>query len=154
MSTGTFGAGLDRLEHSVGHGKLVGTCEVDQVYAKYQHEHPEFKHPDGGKAFYLRDPLFEKSDENMRTLASKVLAVDGDGIKGGMRDVAERLSTAVYEQAPWEFADLRASGHPKVTDDGAVWYDRAPRVHRLDDEELRIKRDLRDLFEPDRYRRS
>lgn len=148
--SGTFGAGIDRLKERVGHGKLKGSVVVDQVYAFYQHEHPEFKHPDGGKPYYLRDPLFEGADGHMQKLARKVLEPGGPA--EGMRDVVEDLCRSVYEQAPLEFGDLKGSGHPKVTSAGAVVYDRPPNVGRLSEEELRIKGELRRLFEPGRYR--
>lgn len=146
---GTFGERISELINEVGHGTLHGEVEVDQVYARYQHEHPEFKHPDGGKAFYLRDPLFEHVDEYMQKIAEKVL--DRGGPKEGMKDAMEDLSAKVYEQAPLEFGDLKASGHPKVESDGVVVYDRPPNVGRLSEEELRIKGELRGLFDPNRY---
>lgn len=149
---GTFGDGIDRLIETVGRGHLKGSVEVDQIYAKYQHEKPELNHPDGGKAYYLRDPLFEKSAEYMQKLADKTITVGGSEIEQGMVEVVEDLSTQVYIHAPLEFADLKASGHPTVESAGAVVYDRAPNVPRLTREELRIKARLRTLFEPGRYR--
>ena len=146
---------LRQFAEDLGVGKVHGQVEVDQVYAHYQHEHPEFAHPDGGKAFYLRDPLFEHGPKDfMETLAERAVTETGTDVQGGMADNMEQLSLDVYEQAPWEFGDLRASGHPKVTQDDAVLYDRPPNVHRLGPDELRAKGVLRDLFDPDRYRRD
>lgn len=142
---GTFGEGLDRLNEHVGTGRLKGSCRVNQVYAKYQHERADLRHPDGGQAFYLRDPLFSTMDESMQELASKAFESDG-GLKGGMKDWAEKMSRKVFELAPLEFGDLKASGHPKVEDNGATIYDRPPNMHRLSEEELRIKGHLRSLF--------
>lgn len=143
--SGTFGDRTRKLAEQVGHGKLVGSVEVDQVYAKYQHEHPEFKHPEGGQAFYLRDPLFNDITGTMEKLAQKAITEQGSDIKDGMKDFTERLSSEVYDKAPLEFGDLKASGHPKVLDDGAVHYDRPPLVGRLSEEDLRAKGDLRRL---------
>lgn len=149
--TSTFGARIEELKRQVGHGTLRGKVEVDQVYAAYQHEHDEFKHPDGGKAHYLRDPLFEGINSHMETLARKAITQGGSELKEGMKDVVEDLSTKVYEQAPLEFGDLKGSAHPSVESDGAVVFDRPPNVPRLSEEELRIKGHLRNLFDPSRY---
>lgn len=150
---GTFGTRLDELAEAVGHGHLKSSVKVDQIYAHYQHEHPEFHHPDGGQAFYLRDPMFAHVDIDMQAIADRTITREGSEIKDAMADWAEHISDEVYALAPLEFGDLKASGHPVVEDDGFVIYDRAPRVHRLSEEELRIKGHLRALYEPDRYRR-
>jgi hypothetical protein len=52
-----------------------------------------------------------------------------------VEDLAEEGGVAV--RAPVLYDNLRASGHPVVTSDGAVIYDRAPRQHRLSEEELK-----------------
>lgn len=145
---GDFFDKMDRLIEEVGTGHLVGNVKVDQIYAHYQHEHPEFRHPDGGGAFYLRNPFFAKSDTYHQKLAESVL---NGKLKQQMIDNMEDLSTEVYRNAPWEFGDLRASGNPIVTDDGVEVYNRPPNVHRLDEAELKEKGHLRDLFDPHRY---
>jgi hypothetical protein len=151
---GTFGERIDELKRQVGKGHLKGEVEVNQAYAHYQHDHPEFHHPDGGKAFYLRDPLFAGANGYMRNLADKVITEAGSDIETAMAENMESLSTeGVYAEAPWEFGDLRASGHPMVTSDGEKIYDRAPQVARLTEDELRAKGHLRALFDPDRYKR-
>jgi hypothetical protein len=43
----------------------------------------------------------------------------------------------VATHAPVLYSNLRASGHPIVTDDGTVIYGRPPRQHRLTEEELK-----------------
>lgn len=143
---GTFAENIDKLIESVGHGSLKGSVEVNQIYAHYQHEHPEFKHPEGGKSYYLRDPLFENHDKYMRHLAEKAITAEGSSITDGMKDNMENLSRGVFDQAPLEFGDLKGSGHPKITSDGVTVYDRPPNVHRLSKEDLRAKGELRDLF--------
>jgi hypothetical protein len=52
-----------------------------------------------------------------------------------MEDLAE--DGGVATKAPVLYSNLRASGHPIVTDDGVVIYDRPPRQHRLTEEELK-----------------
>lgn len=144
---GSFVDGISALIKKTGE-RYSAHVEVDQVYAHYQHEHPEFHHPDGGQAFYLRDPLLQKAQSYYGKIGAA--AVHG-GIEKAMIEIAEDLSLEVYNRAPWEFADLRASGHPTVEKDGKVIYDRAPMCKRLDAEELRIKSHLRYLFDPHRY---
>jgi hypothetical protein len=150
---GTFAEGIDHLLSQTPK-RLTGSVEVDQVYAHYQHEHPEFHHPDGGGAFYLRDPLYGKSKQYVETLARGAITSKGMRLRENMVKVVEDLSLEVYHRAPWEFGDLRASGHPTVTEDGTVVYDRAPMCKRLSPDELAIKSHLRYLYDPHRYRRK
>ena len=149
---GDFIERIDALLADTPH-RVSGHVEVNQVYAHYQHEHPEFHHPDGGEAFYLKTPLFAKAEEYLRRVGKKAIDQRGVHVVEAMIENMEDLSLEVYNRAPWEFADLRASGHPIVEADGKVVYDRAPMVHRLSEEELRIKAHLRYLFDPHRYRR-
>lgn len=152
MASGSFDEGVDRFLATLP-DKVKGFVEVDQVYAHYQHEHPEFHHPDGGEAFYLTTPLFGKVGKFMATLARSAITPRGSDIVDGMMDAMEALSLEVYERAPWEFADLRASGHPYVMADGAIVRDRPPNCHRLSKAELKIKSDLSRLLWPNRYKR-
>lgn len=120
-----------------------GTVVVDQAYAQIQHEAMDFKHPHGGRAKYLGGPLIEKHQHYLQELANGLL--DGH-LPGVMIRNMEDLSTkGVYENAPVEFADLKASGHPIVEADGGKIYDRPPMVHRLSEQELRDKGHLRAL---------
>lgn len=142
---GTFGAQITKLREQVGHGTIEGKVTVNQIYAHYQHEHPEFHHPRGGGAFYLRDPLFEHGPNAfMRTIAEKALHPDGPA--DAMKDNMERLSWEVFLRAPWEFGDLKASGNPSVRVNGRKVYDRLPNVRRLSKGDLRIKSHLRSLY--------
>lgn len=144
---GSFVDGISALIKKTG-DRYTGRVEVDQVYAHYQHEHPEFHHPDGGQAFYLRDPLTLKAQSYYGKIGAA--AVHGR-IEETMIEIVEDLSQEVYDRAPWEFADLRASGHPTVEKNGQIIYDRPPMCKRLDPEELAIKSHLRYLFDPHRY---
>lgn len=148
----TFSDNLDRLAADLPE-RMKGGVEVNQVYAHYQHEHPEFHHPGGGQAFYLSEPLFAKIDSYMDRLARGLITERGSSLRQAMIEDMEDLSREVYNRAPWEFGDLRASGHPTVAEDGELVYDRPPNVHRLSEEELRIKHHLRYLFDPHRYDR-
>lgn len=137
MSRGTFGERIQELIEQVGHGHLKGTVEVDQVYAHYQHENPQFEHPRGGKAFYLRDPLFANADRYMVKLAEKAITRTGSELKDGMVENMEDLSGRVRDEAPIEFGNLKESGHPKVKSDGVTVYDRPPVSPRLTEAEIR-----------------
>lgn len=148
-----FGEMIDRiLRETPDH--MEGRVTVDQVYAHYQHAHPEFHHPDGGGAFYLSDPLTMKARRYLGNIAAKMIGQHGVDVKPPMIENMEDLSDEVYARAPWEFGDLRASGHPSVWDGGTELYDRQPMCRRLDDEELKTKAHLRYLFDPHRYNKG
>lgn len=149
---GDFARSLDRLIEETP-TRLTGHVEVNQVYAHYQHEHPEFHHPDGGGAFYLKEPLYVKVGDYLARLGRGAVTKRGGELRKAMIDNMEALSREVYDRAPWEFGDLRASGHPSVEENGHIVYDRPPNVHRLSEEELRIKHHLRYLYDPHRYQR-
>lgn len=102
-------------------------------------------HPRGGQAKFLEQPLFG----NFRTyLANYARTVLDDGGRRAMAENMEALSGEVKTHAPILFNHLRRSGHPIVTVDGAVTYDREPEVHRLTEEELRAQSRLLYPFLP------
>jgi hypothetical protein len=143
---GTFTERLDELRASTGcrEGPLKGAVTVDQVYAHYQHEHAEFRHPRGGMAFYLTVPLLSSMWRYFSEIARDYLRDGGhEAMERSMEDLAEDGGVATH--APVEFDDLRRSGHPQVWVGERLIYDRAPRQHRLSEEELRIKARLRKL---------
>lgn len=142
MSGDTFGQRLDELERIVGKRDLTGKVIVDQVYAQYQHEGLDLRHPEGGQAKYLEEPLHKRANRYGSRLAGGVL--DGQ-LEARMIDNMEDLSAQVFEHAPVEFGDLKASGHPVVTSDGHTVYDRPPAIHRLTEAELRAKGQVRNL---------
>lgn len=121
---------------------LRGQVTVDQVYAHYQHEHLEFRHPRGGQAMYLQAPLYEHFREYLDEYARTVLQ---DGGQPSMGRSMEHLSDEVETHAPREFGDLMRSGHPEVYQGERQIYDRPPKQHRLTPQELKIKDRLRKL---------
>lgn len=154
-----FADRIDELLELVGDGKLVSHVEVDQIYARYQHEGLDLIHPEGGKARYLADPLYSKYREYLQGLADHVLD-EHDPVMQEAKKIAEDLSQQVYEHAPFEFGDLKASGHPSVYSDDELVYDRPPMVGRLSKEDLKHKSWLRDhgfgnqySYEPSQVRR-
>lgn len=141
-SEGKFDTRMAQLAERVGEGTLRGAVEVDQIYARYQHEGLDLRHPEGGQAKYLEQPLYGQHRDYVQRLADHVL--DG-GLVEAMIDNMESLSLEVYDKAPFEFGDLKASGHPTVLDGDRPAYDRPPNVHRLTKPELRAKAQLRAL---------
>lgn len=137
-----MGSFQDRIDEliAMAEGDLKGNVTVDQVYAKYQHERLDLKHPRGGKARYLADPLYQNASSYLQNIADSVLE---DGGVRGMTESMQRLSNEVYLNAPVEFNDLKNSGHPSVTSNGVTVYDSPPNVPRLTEEELRAKGRLR-----------
>lgn len=130
----SFAERTEALARQVGDGELVGELIVDQAYAHYQHHHLGFRHPRGGQAMFLHDPLYERADTYLRQLADAVLHGD---LTRAMADAMEDLSGQVDKLAPRWLDNLRESGHPLVHDRGTVVYDRAPIQPRLSEDELR-----------------
>lgn len=140
---GDFTARIDELIAMMGGGEsLVGTVEVNQVYAHYQHEGLNFRHPRGGQAKFLEEPLYSETPHYLQNLADHLLR---DGGVQGMIDNMEHLANEVFLKAPVEFMDLKNSGHPMVTEGSVVLYDRAPIQGRLTEEELKAKDHLRSM---------
>jgi hypothetical protein len=133
----TFSARIAELRRMTGApARLRGQVTVDQVYAHYQHEHLEFRHPRGGRARFLQAPLFEHYSEYLADYARRVL---DDGGQRSMEHSMEHLSDRVEFEAPREWGDLMRSGHPEVHEGSRTVYDRQPKVHRLSEAELRAK---------------
>lgn len=135
IMAGTFIPRTDALLAQVGDGPLEMHLHVDQVYARYQHEGLEFAHPRGGMAKYLEVPFFAHAGGHLSALADGTL----DNLRGAAVRVAEAMDDDMHDNAPVEFDQLRRSGHPTVTDNGAVVYDRPPDVPRLSEAALRAK---------------
>lgn len=140
---GSFSEWADELIHATEHD-LTGSLTVDQVYAHVQEVNVQFKHPQGGIALALQSALLTKNPEILHKLSGAIL--DGsEAMNQAMADGMETLNEAYYELAPREFHDLRASGSPEVLDGAEQVYHRPPNVHRLSEEELRAKQELRNL---------
>lgn len=129
---GDFAERIDVLEELVGEGNLTGKLKVDQVYAHYQHERMDLKHPHGGQAKFLETALHRGS--YFEDIAGRIL--EGGG-RQAMIHAVEDLDDNSAEITPKEATVLARSGHPTVIDNGSVVYDRAPEVPRLSDAELR-----------------
>jgi hypothetical protein len=134
--TGTFSTRIDELRKMVGNERLTGALTCDQVYARYIHEHLEFRHPRGGSAKYLERPFMDHFRDYLSDYAKTVLH---DGGQSAMKRSMEHLSDAMELAAPREWGDLMHSGRPSVEQGGRMIYDRAPKVGRLTKEELKAK---------------
>jgi len=135
-STGTFDARIDELRKMVGNGRLTGSVTCDQIYAHYQSERLDLRHPRGGGPKFLERPLMEHFRDYIGDYAKTVL---DDGGQDAMKRSMEHLSDQVEMTAPREWGDLMKSGSPKVEQDGREIYHRPPKVHRLTKQELRAK---------------
>ena len=151
MPVSTFHDRIEELIHRTGAGKggLHGSVTVDQVYAHYQHERLDLRHPRGGHAYYLTEPLLAHAFDYVQSVAGSYL---DDGGERGMRHSMEHLSDEVELQAPWEFVDLARSGHPEVSRGGVLVSARPPTVHRLSEAALRQKSRWRFATLPDRLK--
>lgn len=136
---GTMVARLRELSEAVGHGDLEVHGVVDQVYAHYQEAGEDLNHPRGGQAHALGETVLGGQGEWMEQLAARAITPDGSHLREAAVDVIGAWSARYGKLAPVEFDDLRGSMHEYVTDDGAVVHDKAPRVARLSEDELRRK---------------
>jgi len=125
--------GVARVQELVGDGTLRGQVVVDQAYAQNQHETVWFKHPHGGQAHFLSEPLLSGASFYLERIARGLL---DDGPVTAMRGVTEDLCEQVRDKAPRDHGYLRESAQPFVYDDGKLVYTRPPAQRRLTDEEL------------------
>lgn len=150
----SFEQGTRELERIVGHGKLVGKLEVDQVYAAplevgYWKTGPlagvTNRPRHGGETHALANALQHVTPKAFQRMADH--AYDEGGLAFAMISDVEDLSGEYHDRAPREFEDLRNSGHPTVTDNGKRVYDRPPLRSRLTDAQLAEKSRRRALGE-------
>lgn len=132
-------------------GSVVGSVVVDQVYAHYQEANPQFHHPDGGQAYYLRDSLYDNINDKLQKIADKTLDDEGTHPENGMKDVVDDIKDGVTLRAPLEFGDLKGSAARTVTVGQETVYDVPAAIHRLSKEELKDKGKLSRLLDPYRY---
>lgn len=138
---GDFEQRIDELLERVGDGRLRGTVQVDQVYAKYQELREDLQHS-VGNAHYLSRPLNEHHPQYFQRMADRLL--DPGGIVAGMISSCESLAGSAATQTPVEAFNLARSGSVTVRDQGAIVYHRPAQQGRLSKEELKaIKRGRR-----------
>lgn len=170
----SFAAGIAALQRDMGGGgTITAQLVVDQVYSRYQHERLDLRHPRGGQAKYLEEPLLASADHYMQRIARDLITEGGSELQSAMIDIAEDMSQLVEDHAPREWHDLMYSGAPSVTEtrlkassvlgagsefytrEGHTLYSRPPKVRRLTEEELRQKARAKDFLgeSPPRRRR-
>ena len=134
---GTFDERIQQLAEKVGGGQLEGRVVVDQIYARFQHEELQLRHPRGGQAKFLEQPLHTQHGRYLQGIADSTLT---EGPVAGMVEAMEDLTRQVEVHAPVEFENLRESGAPTVVDGGRTAYERPPIQRRLTEAELREQR--------------
>lgn len=130
--------GVPDLLDRVGDGLLRGRLKDDQVYAQYQHERLDLKHPRGGKARYLADPLMAEHQQYYAHMAEN--ALEPDGLLQAMIDAVQSLNGSMSQQAPVDLNNLRRSGTESVWDNGQLAYRKPAEQKRLSREELNALR--------------
>lgn len=123
---------------------IVATIVVDQVYAEIQHEALEFRHPQGGQAKYLEEPLHTGSPGRLRDVARGLLDEDETALglwASAGRDVVQGVRT----NAPREFGDLMESASLSVEVGGAQRVFEPAKQRRLTEQELDAKDIMRDM---------
>ena len=75
------GALRGSMEHSVTveGDEIVGEIRFTEKYAASQHEHLEYKHPQGGEAKYLERSAIEKADEVRKKMGEQYEQLFGGG---------------------------------------------------------------------------
>lgn len=137
--------GIKLLRERTGGARVKARVVVDQVYAEYQHEALEFRHPRGGRAKYLEGPLFEGFARSIEEFALGLLRVEEETAGRRWADTGRALVHDVGTEAPLEFGDLRRSAGLTVTEGRRVVVEEPPLQRRLTDQELHAKDIMRDL---------
>ena len=75
------GALRGSMENSVEvkDGEVIGEIHFTEKYAARQHEHLEYKHPQGGEAKYLERAALEKAEEVREKMAAQLSRLFGGG---------------------------------------------------------------------------
>ena len=134
---GDFNARINNLIRTVGIGELEGSVLIDQVYAQYQHEGLNLKHPGGGKSHFLTDPLIANFPTYYQWMATDLFSEGGP--KDVMKHAMEDLNDSAYNQAPKFFRDLAWSGAVRVKVNGTTVILIPAGRKRLTKAELRAK---------------
>jgi hypothetical protein len=131
--------GMDELMRALSGAALPheikGIAGFNTPYALAQHERLDYRHPKGGKAKYLEDPLKQNAKRYADRMGIQMKrAIAGPAIAGasghvlaaavlagavdGMIDATEDLLGRAMREAPIDEGTLRASGTAAVYVDG------------------------------------
>jgi hypothetical protein len=72
------GSDIGSLIDIRGNAVIEGEVGFNTPYAAQQHEHTEYRHPQGGKAKYLEDPLKERTPKYVENIAQGIREVTKD----------------------------------------------------------------------------
>jgi hypothetical protein len=136
--------GIQELIERTGGPKIVATVTVDQPYAQDQHETLFYRHPRGGKAKFLEEPLYQNHREWIQRFADRLLDRDTTAEREWAQ-VGRELKHEVPQHAPVEFGDLRQSAGLKVTAGSKTVADEPALQSRLSDPELDAKDHMRHM---------
>lgn len=136
--------GIQALLERTGGPTVKATVTVNQPYAQDQHETLYYKHPRGGKAKYLEEPLFANHPQWIQEFASKLLRSRSD-VEDLWGDVGRGLKNEVPKTAPVEFGDLRRSAGLVVRAGSTIVIDEPPLQPRLTESELDAKDYMRSM---------
>lgn len=133
--------GIQQLIDRTAGPNVEAKVVVDQIYAKFQHESLDLRHPRGGRAKFLEFPLFENRDAWIEEFAVGLLNARTSAANrwGGL---GRKLVRRVAVEAPIEFGDLRQSGALTVKEGGSVIIDEPAIQRRLTEEEIDAKKML------------
>lgn len=127
-SGGSFVERIEELKKLVGKGTISGEVKVSQLYARRQHQNPQYAHPGGGQAFYLRDAL---NDEARSHLARVAQGLYRGNIQSDFIGFVERTASTASDLTPQELGTLKGSGSTKVKVQGRIIYSRSARIGKL-----------------------
>jgi len=139
MATRKASEGMKILRERTCGPMVTASVIVDQIYAQYQHEGLEFRHPRGGRAKYLEGPLFERYPESVEEFALGLLRVEEETAGRRWAATGRELVRAVGTEAPLEFGDLRRSAALTVREGTKVIVDEPALQRRLTDAETHAK---------------
>lgn len=130
--------GIQDLINRTTGPRIKSTVTVNQPYAQDQHETLYYKHPRGGKAKFLEEPLFANHPKWIQEFANGLLRPKADA-EDGWAKVGRRLKSEVPKNAPVEFGDLRQSAGLEVRSGSSVVVNEPPAQPRLTESELDAK---------------
>jgi hypothetical protein len=137
--------GIKLLRERTAGPKVVNTVVVDQVYAKYQHESLDFRHPRGGRAKYLEAPLYEGFYDSITEFSVGLLRVEEETAGRRWAGTGRALVRAVGTEAPLEFGDLRRSAGLTTREGSKIIVEEPASQPRLSDLELDAKKRMKSM---------
>lgn len=136
--------GIRDLLDRTGGPKVKATVVVDQPYAQDQHETLYYKHPSGGQAKYLEEPMYAEHPKWIQEFANGLLNSKESAARG-WGGVGRALKGVVAKKAPIDFGDLRKSAGLTVKEGAEVVITEPPIQPRLTEAELDAKDYMRHM---------